>query len=46
MNVIHFTHGATDRLTAFGSKDVCFVPLADGNGESLSPTGLWVREPV
>jgi hypothetical protein len=34
MNVIHFTHGATDRLTTFGSKDVYFVPLADGIGQS------------
>ena len=33
MRVIHFTHGATDRLTAFGSKDVYFGPLADGIGE-------------
>jgi hypothetical protein len=34
VNVIHFTYGATDRLTAFGSKDVYFVARADGNGES------------
>jgi hypothetical protein len=34
MNVIHFTCGATDSLTAFGSKDVYFIPLTDGSGES------------
>ena len=34
MRVIHFTHGATDPLTAFDSKGVRFVPLADGFGDS------------
>jgi hypothetical protein len=34
MRVIHFTHGATDPLTSFGSTQVHFVPLADGFGDS------------
>jgi quercetin dioxygenase-like cupin family protein len=34
MNVIHFTHGAADPLTAFGATSARFLPLADGNGNS------------
>lgn len=33
MDVIHFTKGATDPLTAFAAKGGAFVPLADGDGE-------------
>jgi hypothetical protein len=34
MDVIHFTHGATDPLVAFDSKGVRFLPLADGQGDT------------
>jgi hypothetical protein len=34
MRVIHFTQGATDKLTGFGSSGARFVPLADGTGDS------------
>ena len=30
MDVIHFTHGATDPLSAFGAQGVGFLPLVDG----------------
>jgi hypothetical protein len=33
MDVIHFTLGATDPLRGFFSRNVLFVPLADGTGE-------------
>jgi hypothetical protein len=33
MRVIHFTQGATDKLTGFGSSGASFVPLADGTGD-------------
>jgi hypothetical protein len=32
MDAIHFTHGATDPLTAFDVRGVCFLPIADGGG--------------
>lgn len=34
MDVIHFTHGATDPLHSFEAKGVGFVPLADGGGDT------------
>src|ERR1700678_2372435 len=34
MKVIHFTHRATDPLTAFGSSGAAFLPLADGQGDT------------
>src|SRR5271165_7238420 len=34
MNVIHFTHGATDPLNDVGTKGVRFLPLADGTGDT------------
>src|ERR1700677_1098654 len=34
MKVIHFTHRATDPLTAFGSSGAAFLPLADGEGDT------------
>jgi hypothetical protein len=33
MDVIHFTHGATDPLTAFDAHGVRFLPLVDGTSE-------------
>jgi redox-sensitive bicupin YhaK (pirin superfamily) len=30
MDVIHFTHNATDRLRSFGARGARFLPLADG----------------
>jgi hypothetical protein len=50
MEVIHFTHGATDALSAFDSRGVRFVPLADGTGDThlgcahLFP-GATIRSP-
>jgi hypothetical protein len=32
MDVIHFTRGATDPLTAFDAHGVGFLPLTDGSG--------------
>ena len=43
MTVIQFTHGATARLAACGSKDVYFVPLADGVGGPLNPPAAQPR---
>jgi redox-sensitive bicupin YhaK (pirin superfamily) len=34
MDVIHFTHGATDPLKGFGSAAASFLPLADGQGDT------------
>jgi len=34
MDVIHFTYGGADPLTAFASKGVRFLPLADGHGDT------------
>src|SRR6267154_2522608 len=34
MNVIHFTHGATDPLTSFDATGARFLPLADGSGDT------------
>jgi hypothetical protein len=34
MQVIHFTHGATDPLKGFGATGASFLPLADGEGNS------------
>jgi redox-sensitive bicupin YhaK (pirin superfamily) len=34
MNVIHFTHGATDPLESFDATGASFLPLADGEGNS------------
>jgi len=34
MDVIHFTRGATDKLTDFNSVGARFVPLADGTGDT------------
>ncbi len=34
MHVIHFTRGAADPLTAFDSRSVRFLPLADGHGDT------------
>jgi hypothetical protein len=34
MDVIHFTHGATDPLTGFESSGARFLPLADGSGDT------------
>jgi hypothetical protein len=34
MDIIHFTHGATDPLIAFDSKGAHFLPLADGAGDT------------
>jgi redox-sensitive bicupin YhaK (pirin superfamily) len=33
MDVIHFTHGATDPLISFGAAGVRFLPLVDGPSE-------------
>jgi hypothetical protein len=34
MDVIHFTKGATDPLESFGASGACFLPLADGQGDT------------
>jgi hypothetical protein len=34
MDVIHFTHGATDPLESVGIRGAHFVPLADGEGDA------------
>jgi hypothetical protein len=34
VDVIHFTRGAADPLSAFDAKRVTFVPLAEDNGAS------------
>jgi hypothetical protein len=34
MDVIHFTLGATDPLTAFDASGVGFLPLTEGRGDS------------
>ena len=34
MNVIHFTHAATDPVTAFGATGASFLPIADGQGNT------------
>lgn len=34
MDLIHFTQGATDPLTAFDARLVGFLPLAEGRGDS------------
>jgi hypothetical protein len=34
MQVIHFTHGATDPLESFGAVGARFLPLADGQGDT------------
>ena|ERR1700722_3844999 len=34
MDVIHFTYGATDPLTALAAEGVHFLPLADGTGDT------------
>lgn len=34
MQIIHFTHGATDALEGFRSLGVSSVPLADGAGDT------------
>ena len=33
MQIIHFTHGATDPLQGFESNGVRYLPLADGSGD-------------
>ena len=34
MEIIHFTHGATDPLISFDAIGVHFLPLADGQGDT------------
>jgi hypothetical protein len=34
MNIIHFTHGATDPLKGFDAEGAHYVPLADGHGDT------------
>jgi hypothetical protein len=34
MDVIHFTHGATDPLESPGARGAHFLPLADGEGDA------------
>jgi hypothetical protein len=34
MDVIHFIQAAADPLTSFSATGACFLPLADGNGNS------------
>jgi hypothetical protein len=34
MQVIHFTHGATDPLESFDAAGANFLPLADGQGDN------------
>jgi redox-sensitive bicupin YhaK (pirin superfamily) len=50
MDVIHFTHGATDPLESPGTRGAHFLPLADGEGDAhigcvhLEP-GATVKSP-
>jgi redox-sensitive bicupin YhaK (pirin superfamily) len=34
MDVIHFTHGATDPMLVAGTRGAHFLPLADGEGDA------------
>jgi redox-sensitive bicupin YhaK (pirin superfamily) len=34
VNIIHFTHGATDPLKGFDAEGAHYVPLADGEGDA------------
>ncbi len=42
MIVIHFTHGATDPPTGFGSSAARFGPLADGTGDTSVTSPIFV----
>jgi hypothetical protein len=45
MNIIHFTSGASDPLTTFGTRAASFLPLFDTQDNShILPSSRFKRE--